>query len=164
MELLLNRHALPEQLQIQRAVQRLTGALRLPQRFAQTFEDFVCCRVGVIKLCGELRMNFANAVRLIDVELFLNREMKSEVQKRIDVARFGSPIGADERGWVVKHAVIFRMQADDRCGLFFERRERIAALKLSPGVDEKLPCLVAVWIEHDELNSFHFVAPAKAGA
>ena len=104
--------------------------------------------VLVDMLCGELRVNSADALRLIDVELFLNREMKSEVQKRIDITRFGSPVGGDERGWIVKHSVIFGMQRDDRSGLFFQRRQGITALKFSPSIDEKLARLIAVWVEH----------------
>ena len=41
-------YALPQQLQIQRAVERLTGALRLPQGLAEAFENFMRCGVLVI--------------------------------------------------------------------------------------------------------------------
>ena len=114
--------SLPHQLHIQRAVERLAGALRLPQCFAEALQNFVFCGVLVVVLACELRMDGADAVRLIDVELFLNGQMKSEVQKRIDVASLRSPIGGDKRRWIFEHAVIFRMQRDDHRRFFFERR------------------------------------------
>ena len=47
-----------QQLQIKCAIERLPSALRLPQRLAEAFENFVFCCVFVVVLGGELRVDF----------------------------------------------------------------------------------------------------------
>lgn len=103
------RYPLPEQLQIQRTIERLPGALRLPKRFSEALQNLMFRRVLVVVFGSQLRMYFANSDGLIDVQLLLNRKMKSEVQKRVDVARFRPPVGRYKGRWILQYAVILRM-------------------------------------------------------
>ena len=97
-------------------------------------------------------MKSLHTLRLIDRNLFANRQVHVEVEEGICFAEFGRVIAItilfQISITVIEHRVVFGMQGDDFYCHCFHRTELFLCAEFSPGVKEKVARLIAGGIKH----------------
>jgi hypothetical protein len=112
---------------------------------------------GIVPVGGlryHARESPAHARRLVDRQLFLQRDMQAEVQERVRLAELREIFPVPETFRRLEYAVVFGMQQNG-----FERQrldpgEPLAAAVLAPRLEEQFPDLLTRGIEHCFIPSF----------
>ena len=101
------------QSQIGLPVRCRTAALGVPDDFPETFDQRVLRLVLVTQPRSQPPARLGDSPRLIDGELFLDREMERQMQERVEAALLWSEVPLEVAFGMVEQRLVFRVQQDD---------------------------------------------------
>jgi len=119
-----------------------TAALGVPDDFPETFDQRVLRLVLVTQPRSQAPARLGDSPRLIDGELFLDREMERQMQERVEAGLLWSEVPLEVAFGMVEQRLVFRVQQDHTdCGRF-QAFERQAGAVLCPRSKQEASRLV----------------------
>src|SRR5688572_1642230 len=124
-----------EAFKVDRFVRRRACALGAPYRLPEAFQQQMLRVVLGAGLCEQALEKRAYPARLIDRNLFLDRQVQREVEERIGLPGFGLVVAVAVAFRLVENRVVFGVQRDHVQRDAFQPLQRLAAPVLFPGVE-----------------------------
>ena len=122
--------------QVAYCIERSACPLGVPQRFAKALHDGV---LGVVdfEFLAQCVVGVADTWRLVDADLFGNRQVQREVKERVHLPGFGREVLLDGRLGFFEQSVVFGMMLNKIGRGRFSAFQREAGAVFAPGFTEK---------------------------
>lgn len=133
--------------EVRYTIEGLLVTLSTPDRFAEAVEQLMQGGMAIAVSPEPTFKGGAQARRLVDRQLFLDRQMQRQMEEGVHRTIFGRPF-ALQRGRIGEQRVVLGMQGDQIGSQGFQRCRRQFVATFDPGINEKPPRLITTRVEH----------------